>query len=128
VILSRFVALSVSLIQKVSLFQTLFDCGKESRRVAGDGPAAMALLKRPGADEMLAALYAANFEIVVWSATHWKWVEMKLTDLGMLTHAKYKLLSVLDRSSMFRLGGERKKKKKGKGGKGDHEVKPLVRW
>ena len=68
-ILSRFVALSVSLIQKASLFQTLFDCGKESRRVAGDGPAAMALLKRPGADEMLAALYAANFEIVVWSAT-----------------------------------------------------------
>lgn len=61
------------------LDHTLYDCGKESRRAAG---AAIELLRRPGADEMLSQLYDAGYEIVIWSATHWKWVEMKLTDLG----------------------------------------------
>ena len=97
---------------------TLYDCGKESRRAAGDS---LELLKRPGADEMLAQLYSAGYEIVIWSATHWKWVEMKLTDLGFLTHPAYKILSVLDRSAMFRLGGA-----DAKGKKGAHEIKPLV--
>jgi ubiquitin-like domain-containing CTD phosphatase 1 len=96
---------------------TLYDCGKESRRAAG---AAMELLKRPGADEMLTRLYSAGYEIVIWSATHWKWVEMKLTDLGMLTHPGYKIMAVLDRSAMFRLGGA-----DAKGKKGAHEIKPL---
>ena len=109
---------------------TLYDCGKESRRAAG---ASLELLKRPGADEMLTQLYSAGYEIIIWSATHWKWVEMKLTDLGFLTHPGYKILfeggflgldniSVLDRSAMFRLGGP-----DAKGKKGAHEIKPLVR-
>eukprot|EP01052_Picozoa_sp_SAG31_P002349 SAG31_NODE_83_length_27039_cov_14.035746_5_plen_291_part_00 len=98
---------------------TLYDCGKESRRAAGPS---IELLKRPGADEMLTQLYSAGYEIIIWSATHWKWVEMKLTDLGFLTHPGYKILSVLDRSAMFRLGGA-----DAKGKKGAHEIKPLVR-
>ena len=45
---------------------------------------------------------------------------MKLTDLGMLTNPGYKILTVLDRSAMFRLGGE-----EAKGKHGAHEIKPL---
>ena len=122
----RIASVEVTLINEVrpskklivfDLDYTLYDCGKKSRQAAG---AAINLLKRPGADDMLTQLYAGGYDIVIWGATHWKWVEMKLTDLGMLTHPSYKILSVLDRSAMFRLGGA-----DAKGKKGAHEVKPL---
>jgi len=59
-------------------------------------------LKRPFTDLFLSVLYQ-NYDIAIWSATHWHWLEIKLTELGMLTHPKYKIMFVLDKSSMFRI-------------------------
>ena len=50
----------------------------------------------------LAALYPL-YELVVWSQTSWRWLEMKLTELGMLTHPRYKILFVLDKSTMLKV-------------------------
>jgi ubiquitin-like domain-containing CTD phosphatase 1 len=41
--------------------------------------------------------FPQHYDLVVWSQTHWKWVEQKLTALGMLTHPGYKICFVLDR-------------------------------
>eukprot|EP01071_Lankesteria_metandrocarpae_P005333 Lankesteria_metandrocarpae@DN3959_c0_g1_i3.p1 len=37
----------------------------------------------------------------VWSQTQWKWVEMKCTELGLLTSAHYGICFAMDRTSMF---------------------------
>ncbi len=37
-----------------------------------------------------------------------KWVEIKLTELGVLTHQDYKICFVLDKSNMFRCGPKNK--------------------
>jgi len=78
-------------------------------------------LKRPYTHRFLAALYP-HFELIIWSQTSWRWLEMKLTELGILTHPAYKILFVLDKSCMFRVtplhpthNGERRK----------HHIKPL---
>ena len=78
-------------------------------------------LKRPFTHRFLAALYP-HYELIIWSQTSWRWLEMKLTELGMLTHPAYKILFVLDKTCMFRVtpvqpapNGERRK----------HHVKPL---
>ena len=42
----------------------------------------------------------------VWSATSWRWLELKMVELGMLTHAGYKFSFVLDKSSMFSIISE----------------------
>ena len=66
----------------------------------------------------LSALYP-HYELVVWSQTSWRWLEMKLTELGMLTHSKYKILFVLDKSTMFRITSTQR------GEQRKHHVKPL---
>jgi ubiquitin-like domain-containing CTD phosphatase 1 len=43
------------------------------------------------------------YDLVIWSQTHWKWLEIKLTELGMLFNPKYNLCCVLDKTSMFRM-------------------------
>jgi len=73
-------------------------------------------LKRPFTHRFLAALYP-HYELIIWSQTSWRWLEMKLTELGMLTHPAYKILFVLDKTCMFRVtpvqpssaSGERRK-------------------
>ena len=59
-------------------------------------------LKRPFTHRFLAALYP-HYELIIWSQTSWRWLEMKLTELGMLTHPAYKILFVLDKTCMFRV-------------------------
>jgi len=71
-------------------------------------------LKRPFTDEFLSALYP-YYDLVVWSQTSWKWLEIKLTELGMLTHPRYKLCFVLDKSCMFSVNSK----------KGKHQVKAM---
>ena len=109
----------------------------------------MAELKRPGMDAFLATCYA-HYDLVAWSQTHWKWIEIKLTELGMLTNPNYKICCILDRSAMFRVerqagkkddiasmaGGSLVQNAGGGGGAGakkrrrqkvvSHEVKPLA--
>eukprot|EP00937_MAST-01D_sp_MAST-1D-sp2_P000063 g63.t1 len=59
-------------------------------------------MKRPLMDQFLAAAYE-SYDLVVWSQTSWRWVEIKLTELGMLTHPSYKICFVLDKSAMFKI-------------------------
>jgi len=75
-------------------------------------------LKRPFTDEFLTAAYT-HFDIVVWSQTSWRWLELKLTELGLLAHPGFKISFVLDKTSMFKVASKRKGKSR------EHHVKPL---
>merc|ERR1711971_518680 len=59
-----------------------------------------------------------EYDIVVWSQTSWRWIEIKLTEMDMLQNSKYKITFVLDKKSMFTIQG-------GKDGNKRHYVKPL---
>ena len=89
---------------------TLFDCKSPASHIS--------LLARPGMHEMLACVYE-NYEICIWSQTSWKWLEAKITELGMLDHPSYKIAFVLDQSAMFSIESTRS------GKKNKHQVKPL---
>ena len=62
----------------------------------------VATAKRPFADQFLAAAYQ-HYDLAVWSQTHWRWLEVKLTELGMLPNARYSFVFVLDKTSMFKV-------------------------
>jgi ubiquitin-like domain-containing CTD phosphatase 1 len=70
---------------------TLFDCKSQVSHID--------LLARPGLHDMLAVLYP-YYEFVIWSQTSWRWLEAKITELGMLQHSEYKIAFVLDQKSM----------------------------
>jgi ubiquitin-like domain-containing CTD phosphatase 1 len=46
--------------------------------------------KRPSMDAFLEAVYE-DYDFVIWSQTHWRWLELKLTALGMMASPKYKI-------------------------------------
>lgn len=79
----------------------------------------MERLKRPFCDEMLEATYA-HYDIVIWSQTSWRWLELKLTEMGILQNPKFQITFVLDRTSMFSV-----ESRMPDGRKRAHEVKPL---
>jgi ubiquitin-like domain-containing CTD phosphatase 1 len=60
------------------------------------------------------------YDYVIWSQTHWRWLEQKLIELDMVGPSKkgsYNIVSTLDRTPMFSVYSE-------KGGKPyKHEVK-----
>ncbi|CAM9800948.1 unnamed protein product, partial [Chrysoparadoxa australica] len=56
--------------------------------------------RRPHLDTFLARVYP-HYDIAIWSQTSWMWLEIKLTELGMLSHPAYRLCFVLDKTSMF---------------------------
>jgi ubiquitin-like domain-containing CTD phosphatase 1 len=60
------------------------------------------LLKRPHTDAMLTAAYQ-YYDIVVWSQTNWRWVEIKLTELHLLFSPSFAISFVLDKSAMFKV-------------------------
>ena len=76
-------------------------------------------LKRPFSDHFLKTVYP-YYDIVVWSQTSWKWLEIKLTELGFLTSPHYKICFVLDKTCMFRIASVRKNGQRRK-----HQVKSL---
>lgn len=76
-------------------------------------------LKRPYMDEFLTWCYK-YYDLVVWSQTSWKWLEIKLTELGMISHSGYKICFVLDKTSMFKIVSSKRD-----GRKVEHSVKPL---
>eukprot|EP00002_Diphylleia_rotans_P006149 TRINITY_DN1546_c0_g1_i4.p1 TRINITY_DN1546_c0_g1~~TRINITY_DN1546_c0_g1_i4.p1 ORF type:complete len:332 (-),score=76.20 TRINITY_DN1546_c0_g1_i4:452-1447(-) len=90
---------------------TIFDHKSAAARVLD--------LKRPYVDHLLATVYP-HYDIVVWSQTSWKWVEAKLTELGLLLHPDFQITFVLDQTSMFPV-----QSKSSTGEMRNHEVKAL---
>jgi ubiquitin-like domain-containing CTD phosphatase 1 len=90
---------------------------QDSTHIVGEGNALS--MKRPYMDEFLAAAYK-DYDLVVWSQTSWRWLEVKLTELGMVTNPAYKFCFVLDKTSMFSITSTKRD-----GTSYKHQVKPL---
>ncbi|RSH91132.1 hypothetical protein EHS25_010308 [Saitozyma podzolica] len=75
---------------------------------------------RPGMHEFLEAVYP-HYDIVIWSQTHWSWLETKLVELGVIGGPRnYKVCFVADRTTMFPIFSQKN------GQPYKHEVKPLA--
>lgn len=57
-------------------------------------------LMRPYLHEFLSAVYA-EYDIIIWSATSMKWVELKMGQLGVLENPNYKITALLDHLAMI---------------------------
>ncbi|XP_077242035.1 ubiquitin family protein [Tasmannia lanceolata] len=57
-------------------------------------------LMRPYLHEFLSAVYA-KYDIMIWSATSMKWVELKMGQLGVLNNPNYKITALLDHLAMI---------------------------
>ncbi|CAM6103040.1 unnamed protein product [Calypogeia fissa] len=57
-------------------------------------------LMRPYLHEFLSASYSA-YDIVIWSATSMKWVEVKMKELGVLSNPNYKITALIDHLAMI---------------------------
>ncbi|KAL0384595.1 UNVERIFIED_CONTAM: Ubiquitin-like domain-containing CTD phosphatase [Sesamum radiatum] len=57
-------------------------------------------LMRPYLHEFLSAVYA-EYDIMIWSATSMKWVELKMGQLGVLNNPNYKITALLDHLAMI---------------------------
>lgn len=57
-------------------------------------------LMRPYLHEFLSAIYA-EYDIMIWSATSMKWVELKMGELGVLNNPNYKITALLDHMAMI---------------------------
>jgi len=76
-------------------------------------------LMRPYLHDFLKSSYA-NYDIIIWSATSLKWIEVKMKELGVSTNPNYKLVAMLDHSAMITVVTE---------SHGVHDTKPLgVIW
>lgn len=56
-------------------------------------------LARPYLHEFMAAVYE-HYDLVIWSATGMKWIEVKMRELGVSTHPGYKLTAFMDHKCM----------------------------
>ncbi|KAJ8572621.1 hypothetical protein K7X08_009132 [Anisodus acutangulus] len=57
-------------------------------------------LMRPYLHEFLTAAYA-EYDIIIWSATSMKWVELKMGQLGVLDNPNYKITAMMDHMAMI---------------------------
>lgn len=46
-------------------------------------------MKRPHMDAFLTAVYE-YYDLAIWSQTSWRWLELKLTELGFLSNPNYR--------------------------------------
>ncbi|KAE8209292.1 hypothetical protein CF327_g6706 [Tilletia walkeri] len=69
---------------------------------------------RPGLHDFLAAVYP-DYDIVIWSQTSWRWLEVKLIELQMLADPRFRISFVLDRTPMFHIRSSAKGKEKERG-------------
>jgi len=97
----------------LDLDYTILDC----KKISEEG-VSLADYTRPFLQEFLSTCFK-EYDIVVWSQTHWKWVEIKLTEMGLLTSDSYHISFVMDRSMMFPIVSNHGGKKR------EHEVKAL---
>ncbi|XP_059313566.1 ubiquitin-like domain-containing CTD phosphatase [Lycium ferocissimum] len=63
-------------------------------------------LMRPYLHEFLTAAYA-EYDIMIWSATSMKWVELKMGQLGVLDNPNYKITAMLDHMAMITVQSDR---------------------
>eukprot|EP00568_Trieres_chinensis_P019134 CAMPEP_0183324820 /NCGR_PEP_ID=MMETSP0160_2-20130417/78035_1 /TAXON_ID=2839 ORGANISM="Odontella Sinensis, Strain Grunow 1884" /NCGR_SAMPLE_ID=MMETSP0160_2 /ASSEMBLY_ACC=CAM_ASM_000250 /LENGTH=388 /DNA_ID=CAMNT_0025492489 /DNA_START=11 /DNA_END=1177 /DNA_ORIENTATION=- len=106
----------------LDLDHTLLDFSSKSLQRANSfvvGDESAAKLKRPHMDEFLTSAYK-HYDLCVWSQTSWRWLEVKLTELGMLTSPTYRFCFVLDKTSMFKIVSMKRD-----GTRVEHHVKPL---
>jgi len=57
-------------------------------------------------DEFLTAVYP-HYDLVVWSQTHWKYIDIKVTQLGMMSNPNFKLCFILDKTYMFNVSTDK---------------------
>ncbi|KAL8143211.1 hypothetical protein V2J09_016243 [Rumex salicifolius] len=57
-------------------------------------------LMRPYLHEFLTASYA-EYDIMIWSATSMKWIDLKMRQLGVLNNPNYKITALLDHFAMI---------------------------
>lgn len=58
-------------------------------------------IMRPFLHEFLTRAYNCNYDIIIWSATNMKWIELKMTELGVLSDSQpYKICALIDSKSM----------------------------
>ena len=57
-------------------------------------------LMRPYLHEFLTAAYE-HYNIIIWSATSMKWIEAKMTGLGVATNPNYKICMYFDYGAMI---------------------------
>ncbi|XP_021740433.1 ubiquitin-like domain-containing CTD phosphatase [Chenopodium quinoa] len=62
-------------------------------------------LMRPYLHDFLTAAYA-EYDIMIWSATSMKWVELKMGQLGVLNNPNYKITALLDHLAMITVQSE----------------------
>ncbi|KAK7318755.1 hypothetical protein RJT34_03462 [Clitoria ternatea] len=58
------------------------------------------LLMRPYLHEFLTAVYS-EYDIMIWSATSMKWINLKMGQLGVLDNPNYKITALLDHMAMI---------------------------
>ena len=63
-------------------------------------------LMRPHLHEFLAASYSM-YDIIIWSTTDMKWVEVKMGELNVLSNPNYKITCMLDHGSMITVNNEK---------------------
>lgn len=105
----------------LDLDHTLLDFSSRQLQQGGheQGEQLASAMKRPFMNEFLTTCYR-HYDLVVWSQTSWRWLETKLTELGMVTHPGYKFAFVLDKTSMFTVVSTKRD-----GSSVEHHVKPL---
>jgi len=96
----------------LDLDNTLFDFSGRRKTMS------LADTMRPGLVEFLGKVFQF-YNIVIWSATDWKWLEIKLIEFGLIPHPHFCFCFVLDKSCMFTV------KSKRKGVMVEHTVKAL---
>eukprot|EP00879_Flechtneria_rotunda_P025810 GHRR01027457.1.p1 GENE.GHRR01027457.1~~GHRR01027457.1.p1 ORF type:complete len:318 (+),score=104.28 GHRR01027457.1:538-1491(+) len=77
---------------------TLFDLNSSAERPDE--------LARPYLHEFLTACYE-YYDIIIWSATSMKWVEVKMRELGVLGNSQYKIVCLLDHQAMVTVQTEK---------------------
>ncbi|KXZ48009.1 hypothetical protein GPECTOR_31g373 [Gonium pectorale] len=75
----------------IDIDYTIFDLGSTAERPEE--------LARPYLHEFLASAYE-SYDIIIWSATSKKWVEVKMKELGVLGNPSYGVVCLMDHTAM----------------------------
>lgn len=77
---------------------TLFDLGSSAERPEELG--------RPYLHHFLTSAYK-EYDLVIWSATNMKWVDIKMQQLGVMNNPNYKITFMLDHKAMMTVRTEK---------------------